>query len=381
MALSAADSLTTFDQTAKALDLEPVLAAVLLADTALLGLVGMGSPALGIKHEFNEDALNDYFVQINLAAGYAAGDTSIVVDDASKIRVGAVLKSVNANVDETMHVTAISSNTLTVTRAYSGTAAALLDNEQLLIVGMPVQHGDETIADISVVRTTAFNYCQEFKRTVKVADQLMAEAQNGLHPGVPDELKYQIIQRTLEIKREMNTSFIHMERSAAPSDTVYATARGLRQWLVQSGGNNITDLGSLSEKSVNKLYRQAWDDGGDPGDLIGGADQITQFSQFNAAKVRVAPSDRVAGVFVEKYLTEFGRELTLTLDRWYQKSEVALITREKCYVAPFKGRALLGEPLARIGNAQRWQLSGSATFVVKNATKAHAHATGLAIPS
>lgn len=380
MALSASDSLTTFDQTAKQLDLEPVLATVLLADTALLGLIGMGTPARGIKHEFNEDALNDYFVTADETLD--ATDTTLSVTDAAQIRVGAVLKDTAAGQSELLHVTAISTNDLTVTRGYGTTDGQThLASAQFMIVGMPVQHGDETITDISKVRTTTFNYCQEFKRTVKVSDQLMAEAQNGLHPGVPDELKYQIIQRALEIKRELNTTAIHMVISAAPSDSVYSTMKGLREYLTASGGNNVSTSEGLTEKVVNNLYRQAWDDGGDPGDLVGGADQITQFSGFNAGKVRVAPSDRVAGVFVERYLTEYGRELSLTLDRWFQKDEVALITREKAYIAPFQGRALVGEPLARIGNAQRWQISGSMTLVVKNATKAHAYHTNLTVPA
>lgn len=382
MALSASDSLGTFDQTAKNLDLEPVLATVLLADTALLGLIGMGTPARGIKHEFNEDALNDYFVQASEAID--ASETDITFDDLSKIRVGAVLKNVAAGKSELILCTAIAADNLsgTFTRGYGTTDGETHDDDsQWMIVGMPVQHGDETIADISAVRTTAFNYCQEFKRTVKIADQLMAEAMNGLHPGVPDELKYQVIQRTLEIKRELNTTAIHMVISAAPSDAVYGTMKGLREYLTVSGGNNISTEEGLSEKVVNKLYRQAWDDGGDPRDLIGGADQITQFAGFNAGKVRVAPSDRVAGVFVEKYLTEYGAELSLTLDRWFQKSEVALIQKDKVWISPFQGRALVGEPLARIGNAQRWQISGSMTLVVKNASKAHAYHTNLTVPA
>lgn len=380
MALSASDSLATFDQTAKALDLEPVLATVLLADTALLGLIGMGTPARGIKHEFNEDALNDYFVTASEALDDS--ETTFDITDASQLRVGAVIKDVAAGKSELLQVTAISTNALTVTRGY-GTSSAEehADASTWLIVGMPVQHGDETITDISKVRTTTFNYVQEFKRTVKISDQLMAEAANGLHPGVPDELKYQVIQRTLEIKREMNTTAIHMVISAAPSDSVYATMKGLREYLIASGGNNVSTSEGLTEKVMNTLYRQAWDDGGDPGDLVGGADQITQFSGFNAGKVRVAPSDRVAGVFVEKYLTEYGREISLTLDRWFQKDEVALLTKEKVYISPFQGRALLAEPLARIGNAQRWQITGAATLVVKNATKAHAYHTNLTVPS
>ena len=384
MALAASDSLSTFDQTNKQLDLEPVLATVLLADTALLGLVGMGTPALGIKHEFNEDVLNSYYITETTNA-LDATDVTITASaaDVARIRAGTILKDAVAAQSELVQVTAIASTTtLTITRSYgSTTAVAHGATAKWLIVGEPVQHGDETITDISKVRSTAYNYCQEFKQTVKISDQLMAEAANGLHPGVPDELKYQILHRTLEIKREMNMSAIHMARGSAASDTVYSTMGGLRWFLTQTGAQHSTDLGSLTEKAVNKMYRNTFDQGGDPGDMVGGPDQITQFATFNAGKVRVAPSDRVAGVFIEKYLTELGKEISLTVDRWMPTDEVALIDKTRVYVSPFKGRALLAEPLARIGNAQRWQITGSCTFVVKNALLAHAYASALTVPA
>ncbi len=384
MSLSASDSLSTFDQTAKRLDLEPVLATVLLADTALLGLIGMGIPALGIKHEFNEDVLNPYFITETTNA-LNTTDVTITAsaDDVTKIRAGCILKDAVAAQSELVQVTAVATTTtLTITRGYGSTTAASHGaTAKWLIVGMPVQHGDETITDVSKVRSTAYNYCQEFKQTVKISDQLMAEAANGLHPGVPDELKYQILHRTLEIKREMNMSAIHMARGSTPSDTVYSTMGGLRWFLTQTSTNHLTDCGSLSEKQVNRMYRAAFDDGGDPGDMVGGPDQITQFAGFNAGKVRVAPSERVAGVFIEKYLTELGKEISLTVDRWMPVDEVALIDRSRVYISPFKGRALLAEPLARIGNAQRWQITGSCTLVVKNATLAHAYASALTVPA
>ena len=68
MALAASDSLSTFDQTNKQLDLEPVLATVLLADTALLGLVANGVGLLLLRRGGRS---------INLRAAYLhiLGDT------------------------------------------------------------------------------------------------------------------------------------------------------------------------------------------------------------------------------------------------------------------------------------------------------------------
>lgn len=200
-----------------------------------------------------------------------------------------------------------------------------------------------------------------------------------MHPGVPDEAKYQLLARTLELKRELNSSAIKGIVSAAPSDTVYATMRGLREYLQASGGNSVTTAEALSERVVNTMYRDAFDDGGDPESFVGGPSQVTKFAGFNSAKMRFGPSDRVAGVFVNRFLTEQGRELSIIQDRWFQRDEAALIERARCYIAPLKGGELGVEPLAKIGSAMRWQVTMWATLVVQNATLAHAYHSNLTV--
>ena len=68
MALSAADSLATFDDTTGYLDISPTLASVLKAETTVLGLLGFGEPASAITHYWNEDALVANTVAANSSA-------------------------------------------------------------------------------------------------------------------------------------------------------------------------------------------------------------------------------------------------------------------------------------------------------------------------
>jgi len=379
MALSSADSLASFDQTASYTDISPVLATILLADTATLGLIGMGEPALKADHRYNEDSLNDNF--ITAAEALDNSETTFDITDASKLRVGALLRDQAAGKSEILQVTAISTNALTVVRGYGSTDAEThADAATFTVVGQPVQEGDETISDISAGRSQVTNYTQIFKRTVKTSGTLQAETSNGQHPGVPNEMKYQIMQRSLEMKVELNTAaLLSVISSDAGSDSSYRSMKGLREFLTASGGNSASVGGPLTEAAVNAAYRAAWDDGGDPRDLIGNADQITRFAGFNSAKLRVAPSDRVAGVFVEKYLTEYGAELSLTMDRWMPKDEIALIDKSRVFLSPLKGRGLALKPLAPIGDAERAQLLMETTLTVKNATKAHAYRTGLSV--
>lgn len=395
MALSASDSLASFGQTTGKLDISPVLATVLLYDTALLGLIGVGEPALRADHRFNEDKLNAYFVTgdtSGTALDAAGNNTAIILiaGDGAKIRVGSLLRNQAVGIAEVLQVTAISVDTLTVTRNYQSAFGSNAHSKTALwtIIGQPVQEGDETINDISRARGQITQYTQIFKRTVKISGTMQAETANGMHPGVPDEAKYQILHRTLEMKRELNIAAIQsVLSSVAGSNTVYRTMRGLKQYLTappQSGagaGTSLSDAEPLSEAIVNKMYRKAWDQGGDPRDLVGGPDQITRFADFNAGKVRVAASERIAGVFIEKYLTQFGAELSLTLDRWFSSDEVALIDKSRCNMALLQGRGLIVEPLAKIGDAQRWQVLMEAALVVKNADLAHCYHTGLTVVS
>lgn len=391
MALSASDSLATFDQTAKKLDLSPVLAAILVRDTALLGEIGMGEQCNASDTRFNEDALNPQTLTGDDAldaSGTAASDGQGQFDvtdaaDAAKIRVGALIMDKASGKSEVMQVTGISTTKLTVTRGYgSSNQEAHANAATYVVIGMPVQEGDETIADISTTRSQVTMYTQIAKRTIKVSGTQEAEAANGIHPGIPSEQRYQIMLRTDEMKVEINRAIIHsVISSSAGSDTVYRTMKGMREFLMATGANKRTTAEALSERILNLMYQDCWIDGGDPETLVGHPDQIGQVGSFNAQRLRVGPSDRVAGVFVSHFLTALGRQLMLLNEREMKSDELALIQKAFCYYSPLKGRTLFVEPLAKVGDANRWQILMEGALVVKNATKRHAYHTSLSVPA
>lgn len=382
MALSAADSVATFDNTKKHLDISPVLASIILNDNAFLGLIGMGPAVKGAIHYFNEDSLNPPTVTINELGGLSVGDTTLTLDDATKIAVGTILMDMAVGTQELLQVTAISGNDCTVTRGYGGTTAEThADDAVFAIVGQPKQEGDETINDVSKARTQVTQYCEIFKKTVKVSGTAEAEANNGLHPGIASEVKLQMLRRTDEIHVEMNRAALNSYLSAAGSDSVYRTLMGLRQYLNQTGANKTVTAEALSEKVVNTMYGNCFDDGGKPNALIGAAAQITVFSDFNKSKVRTSPSDRVSGNYVDRFMTSYGAELRLVIDRWFKTDEIAMLESGKCRWAPLQGRALFAEALAKVGDALRWQIVGEGTLIVENATQAHAYHTNLTVPA
>jgi len=385
MPLNATDGLSTFDQTTnKRLQLSPVLTAILLNDTATLGLLGQGPAVARSEHKFGEDSLNPPSVTDD-GTGMADGvTTALVVLDTSKLRVGALLMDEATGLDEILQVVTITDATnLVVSRGYGGTTpTAHAGSATFAIIGQPVQEGDETIGDISKDRSQQVNYTQIFKRTVKITGTQEAEAMNGVHPGVDSELRLQIARRSMEMAVELNRAVLNSYESAvtpAGSDTVYRTMKGLRRFLTEDGAasNTVSTSEAIDETVTNSLYKLAWDKGGAPSAIIGNAEQINKFSRLNTTKFRIAPSDRMIGTFVEKYLTEFGSELSLVLDRWARKDEVYLVDPSKIFVAPLQGRALFAEPLARIGDTMRWQTVMEMTLIVLNKNEAHAIHTNL----
>lgn len=381
MALATADLAASFDETARRLDLSPVLSAILLNDTAFLGLVGMGEMMLDTDHRWNEDSLNA--PQVTGAEALDASDTTfdIASGHGSRLRVGALLMDIAAGKSEIIQVTAISTDQLTVVRGYgSSSGETHADAAVYHVIGSPVQEGDETITDKSKARSQKTQYPSIFKETVKISGTREAVTGNGIHPGVSSEVKHQVMRRLDEMKVQMNMSALFSVISGdAGSDTSYRSMKGLREYLTAANGNNTSTAEALSEDVLNLMVRAAWDDGGNPKDLVGHAEQLTRASAFNAQRLRVAPSDRVAGTFVSKFLSSLGIELTFTIDRWFRKDEVALIQKELVWFAPLKGRQLTMEPLARIGDAHRWQLLAEGGLICKNALEAHAYHTNLAV--
>lgn len=393
MALNNTDGLSTFDQvTNKKLDLSPVLTAILLNDTSTLGLIGEGPSVMRSEFKFGSDELNP--PSVTLTADCSAGAATMTVADTSKVRKGALLQSESNGEYEIMQVTAINSATeFAIDRGYGGTTDEdhdIADGTSIAVIGEPVQEGDETVGDISRDRTQDVNYTQIFKKTIKVTGTQEAEAQNGVHPGVPSELKLQIARRAMELAVQYNRAVLNSyANTTAPvggngTPAEYRTMKGLHQWLTEGGAdsNHTNTVAAISDTVVNALYKTAWDKGGSPTALIGNAEQLNKFSRSafstpNSVNFRIAPSDRLLGIFVQKFLTEFGVELNLTLDRWARKDTVYLIDPSRCSTTTLNGRAMFTEPLARIGDTLRWQMVMETSTIVQNKNEAHAIHTNL----
>lgn len=366
-----------FNQNTSNLDLSQELSAILLADTMFLGRIGQGSPAKGVQHYWLEESLNAHYIQLNGAV--AAGDATITLDSTTGVAIGALLvNETESGVDEVMQVTAVNSATqLAVNRGVGDSAPvaqAHADNSRLRIINAK-QEGDETVTDQSTVRTRVSNTCQIFKKEVKISgtQQAMDMA------GVPNEYQHQLAQRMLELKRELAIAAWAGVQIATGSDSAIRSMNGVRNFVRSQSSQLVSTSQAFGEPLVNALYKKIYDKGGEASIAVASADQMKKFSQLHQDKVRLMPSDRARGVFVTKYLTEYGVELDLLIDRWCLPGDLMVLDPKKVKLMPLQGRAFKATPLKETGDAVSGMIVGEYTLEVRNAAECFALASALTL--
>lgn len=381
MALSDFDGLASYDLGANAgahLDLSDELHAVLNADTFLLGRIAVKGMATNVDHYWVEESLNATYV--TLAEELDASETGVDVVSASGVQIGALLVDETLGKQEVMQVTAISGTTLTVVRAVGDSAPAAethANSSRLRIIGRPKPEGDETVTDETVARTRKHNVCQIFKKEVFISGTQTAIKM----AGVPSEYQHQLAMRMLELRREMGmTAYASVKitnSGSGGSDSVYRSMDGIRNFVRGNSSQLITTAEAISESVVNKVYRKIYDQGGEADFAVGSADQMTYFSEMYKDKIRLAPSDKMRGVFVTKFLTDLGVELDLVIDRWALPGDLLIGDTKRLALVPLQGRALQATPLAKQGDALRGMMVGEYTLEVHNAGQAFALHSGL----
>jgi hypothetical protein len=347
-------------------------------------LDALGDPARAARstvHEWLEDALLPNTDRINDATyGNPVTDTSFVVDNASRFRVGDQVKQQGEG--EVMLVTAINTgtNTLAVTRGYGGsTAVALADNADLLILGNAALEGDDAASARFTTRSRKTNYTQIFAATVEVSGSELAVRQLG----VRDELDYQKVQRTRELLRDLENCVINGRAPAANpegSATVRRTMRGIRSFISTNvfapGSGGFPAETSLTEEQLNLALRQIWQSSNGHVDLIvvGGVEKRA-INGFVASNRRFTSMSDTFRDNVQVYESDFG-VCRIVMSRWVSTGTVLLLDSSRLEVAPLSGRSFQFKPLASTGDRESGQVVGEYTLELRN-ENAHGVIEGL----
>ncbi|MBC8105815.1 MAG: DUF5309 family protein [Anaerolineae bacterium] len=336
-------------------------------ETPLLDALGDAPrSARSTVHEWIEDAL----LPNSAVIASVTSTTVIVVNEASRFRVGDLLRFEGAS--EVALVTSINTGTeaLTIERSYGGTQiVTLVAGDIIHIIGNAALEGADATEARFTLRTRNQNYTQIFSATVSVSGSELAVNQIG----VRDELAWQKNLRSRELLRDLENSVIN---GVSPEDypqggaNVRRTMRGAvsiistHQFAV--GANGFPSTTALSEAQLNLAMRDIWKDSSGQVDLIvvGGREKRA-INQFVATNRRFFSTNEAFKDTVSVYESDFG-VARVVLSRYVPKGTVLLLDSSRLAVLPLAGRSFHYSPLARTGDAESGQLVGEYTLEMRN---------------
>lgn len=343
----------------------------------------LGDPqraATSTRHEWLEDALLPNTDLIDGAALAAAGQ--IDVDHGDRFRVGDQVQPAGSR--ELMLVTAVTGNTLDVTRGYGGTTAADIDDDtELHILGNAALEGADRPETRFTNRLRRSNYTQIFTAAVEVSGT--QQAVNTI--GLADEVDYQKQERLRELIRDLENTVLNgvaAETTPQGSATVRRTMNGVIPALTTNvftpGQGGFPDDGAsgatLTEAMVNAALRTIWEQSAGAVDtIVAGGLQKRRINGFLTASRAYDAADTRFRDLVSVYESDFGVTRVI-LSRWVPADTILLLDSSRIDVLPLAGRSFHYKPLAATGDREVGQVIGEYTLELRN-ENAHGLIRGL----
>ncbi|GIO13540.1 hypothetical protein J19TS2_30950 [Cohnella xylanilytica] len=327
------------------------------------------------KFEWMEDDLLPRWDAINNAAGYDNAATSIIVDNGAYFSVNDVVKVPRTG--EVLLVTAISTNTLTVVRGYGVTpAAAIVDNDPIVIIGNANAEGSGTRELKSTQEVPKFNYTQIFKTPVGATN---TEKATKMYGG--NDLAYQRMKAGVQHKIDMARSFMFGERKEDVSGgKPKRTTGGLLSFLNK---NNYDAGGQLTQTEFdNNISEVVFKYGSKEKILLASARLLSVINGWAQQKLLVDNLAEKYGLKIFTYVTPFGTYKIMNYQHLLEGAVYGgygvVIDPEAVKYRPLTGRDTKLETNIQLPDAdeEKDQYITEAGLEVRNAEK-HAVITGV----
>ena len=271
-----------------------------------------------------------------------------------------------------------------VTRIPSTSATAVLHEWPIDVLAAvdasnAALEGDDATIEASVNPARRTNYCQILTKTLMVS----GTQEYVLQAGVDDEIDYQLVKRTKEIRRDLETIVLaNQAKAAGDKATTPRNLAGYQSWVATNftqgagvtGGSAPTGDGSdtrtngtggtLDETQFKAAAQSCWDNGGNPDMALMDSAAKTTFSTFtgNATRFKGAEDKQLVAT-IDIYDGDFG-EYEVVADRFADSDYLYLVETNMWALSEL--RPLFSEPLGKSGDAEKWQLVWEATLEARN---------------
>jgi hypothetical protein len=311
------------------LDLSDVLDTVKTSNIKLWGMCGKGAPVTNLEFYFEDETISPTSVAVATADLTSSGGTlQVSTADYAKLKVGMILKDMATS--ELIQITTLTSaSNIAISRGYaSTTAAAHVVGIVLRVISAPTGWSAATSTDNLIGRTKWKNYVQVFERKISMP-RIMKYIKSTV---VPDEYAHQLKLMTESLQYELNRTLINgyassasiTHTSASGAETTYTTG-GLLEFIQKTADANSSTVvpntnataEDISYDVLNVMNAEIIADAGPdnaPDFVVGPVDLMRYLGKIDTTKVYKSPSDRVAGYYANKFLTDLGNELEFVAD-------------------------------------------------------------------
>jgi hypothetical protein len=250
-----------------------------------------------VKFKWEEDDLEPRFDAIN---GTTGTGTSIVVDNGAYFAEHDLV--IVTRTGEMFRVQAVAGNVLTsVERGVGSTAADLLDNDELYIIGSAQPEGDSSKPARSSNPSNVYNYTQIFRKPWDSTGTWRASRNKTR----PKDWDFQAKKSGIEHARDIELSFMFGYRS---EDTSGSQPRRTTKGAVRYVTTNVTDAGgTFTETEFNTVMRGAFEyDAGS--EKLGLASNLVigVLNAFAMGKLETRQGESTYGLKVTRYLSPWG---------------------------------------------------------------------------
>jgi len=278
-------------------DISEILLVSLTPQNNFIGSLQVGAEFAGPQLYWTEDALNQYKITGDTAASMLSTVTTMAVSqaDAAVLKTGYLLtmdNQVGAASQEVMQITAISATTITLTRAFAGTAQTYTTNTVFRVVAAPINPNSDLGPDLSRQRLSKTNFIYRSRKDINIDSEAIVRSKAGYVPGIQDELGYQYQQRLAEMLRDMNNAALYSYPQASGNPTNdFQTMYGMIAALdttFNSTAVKITTAEAFNDTVLNTM--------------------ITNIKKQGAVSKAVAVGDRLAQILGALYSDTIRRE-------------------------------------------------------------------------
>lgn len=253
---------------------------------------------IATKFSWVEDEHKPRFDQINNGGGYNATAEAVAVDNGDHFQEHDIVLVTRTS--EQIRIVSVSGNTLTVKRGVGSTAAPLLDNDELLIVGSAQPENDRAKQARSNNPSKVQNYTQIWRTPFESSGSLLASSFQVAPADWPHKARMAMDEHILDIEQSLL-----MGRKAL--DTSGATERRTTGGALSFINTNQTDAGGeLTEAEWNAFMLQVNGKSSKSKLALGSGVAVAALNKFPAAKVQTRQDESTYGIDVAHYISPFG---------------------------------------------------------------------------